>query len=561
MRPSSQLLRVKRLAASLVVLWSSVAAAAPWPPRVDLEERRALDLDTVLPVLPGKNTVRWWEFDWRWTEFTPVAEGAPVRLYFYEEERTIAELAAPSIHEAYVDFVEGFQYRPTRRIPFLLYNSHFEFESTTAFFISEQVLGVTSTQDLTMALPYWGERERFLHVMRHELAHQFTIQKVVDLGREAGCNPLAAMPLWFVEGLAELFSQPGLTAQARATLADQFLHTELRQGERGELPGFFDQGPLSFERVYLIGHAQNRFLEETFGPGTVRRLLERSGEMCASVSPFFGVDPADAPFTRLVEEVTQTGRDELDRRWKAWARAAVESALNAPQQLDGLEVIEDLGLGEIDSFSVSPDGRVIFFRAFDRDTGIARLYLRDLDSPGSLTKVTEDSRLRLESVHPLDRRVTALGRDRLAWIGRTGATDRLHVARWRRIVDGDRVRFELSDRREHDLEPFDLIIEAGWPAIDPRTGAVAFSGLSRGTGFLDVYRMDEPFDRAPRVRKLTHSPYAEQDLVYGPGGTLFLASDATPDARFEVMVLSPTGPDALTSFAGEAQAREPALAG
>src|SRR5436190_974623 len=83
------------------------------------------------------------------------------------------------------------------------------------------ILGVTSPEDLRMALPYWGETLRFEHVLRHEMAHQFHIQKAIDRGRATHtCNPVALMPLWFTEGLAEAMSQPELTADVRAAIAD-----------------------------------------------------------------------------------------------------------------------------------------------------------------------------------------------------------------------------------------------------------------------------------------------------------------------------------------------------
>jgi predicted metalloprotease with PDZ domain len=77
--------------------------------------------------------------------------------------------------------------------------------STKLFPVQEGTLGVTSTRDLTIALPYFGDHRRFLEVSKHEMAHEFTIQKVRAAGRDAGAgrDPLGVFPLWFVEGIAE----------------------------------------------------------------------------------------------------------------------------------------------------------------------------------------------------------------------------------------------------------------------------------------------------------------------------------------------------------------------
>lgn len=515
-------------------------------------------LQTVLPSEPGKNRVRWWEFDWRWAELAPVPGGAPVRLYFYAEEEEVARLAASEISAAYEEYVRRFSYVPTERIPFHLYNSHFEFESTTAFFISEGVLGVTSTQDLTVALPYWGERRRFLHVMRHEMAHQFTIQKVVDAGEAAGCNPLAALPLWFVEGVAEFFALPGLTPEVRAVVADAFLD---REGPRDDpdLPGF-REGERSYERVYLMGHAQVRFLEERHGPGTIERILSRSKELC---------DPrrlrraparrdrreAPTPFAALVERVTGTDPEALDRAWRAWARAAVAPAFEARHALGELEIVGDLGPGEIDSFALSPDGRAMLYRMFDGGSGVSRLFLRDLES-GATVLVAEDRRYGLASLHPRDRRVEALGEGLLAYVGRVGAADRVFVRPYRIRRGGGEARIELGRELEHEISRHHTLIEAGHPAFLPGDAALGFVGLSRAAGALDLYRLERPLDARSPVVRLTDDVYAEQGLAYAPDGSAVFATDATPDARFEIARRASPA-DVLTSFPGVGESVAP----
>ncbi|MGI5862825.1 MAG: hypothetical protein ACOX6T_12310, partial [Myxococcales bacterium] len=542
------LAQARGLAAALLLAFV-LPAFAPAPARAAADDP-ALQLQTVLPSLPGQNQVRWWEFNWRFTDFSPVPEAAPVRLFFYEEERHIAQLVLPFIEQAFRDFTEVFDFAPDQTVPFLLYNSHFEFESTTAFFISETVLGVTSTQDLTMALPYWGERLRFEHVMRHELAHQFTIQKVVAAGREAGaCNPLQLLPLWFIEGIAEFISLDDLTPEVRAALADLLI--------REELPDLFSEGPGTFERIYLVGHAQARFIEETFGEGTVQRLLAESPRLCSSLTFFSAPEPTDA-FARLLTEVTGASPDGLRRRWGEWARDQVKPLPEKPfEGLEGLEVFDELGAGQIDSFALAPDGRTLFYRTVDRDTGVAHLYLRDIEDPSSRRLVTQDQRLGLESLHPSGRRVTAVGKDRLAFIGRRGASDALVVRRYRREESNGRVRFDLLDERIFDLSDAYALIEGGYPAIDPTSGAVVFSGLSRETGFLDIFRVGDPFDRGARIERVTSDPFAEIGLVFAPDGALFFASDATPDARFEIARLSGDAPVLLTRFESGVDATSP----
>lgn len=515
-----------------------------------------LHLEQVFPQMAGKNQVRWYEFNWKTTDFRPVTDGAPVRLYFYESERKVAEVAKPLITEAYLNLMSAFEYAPAYTIPFLLYNSHFEFESTHAFYVSEQVLGVTSTQDLKMAIPYWGEHQRFIEVMRHELAHQFTIQKVWSNSQDADCNPLEYMPLWFIEGLAQYYALRGLTPDVRAVLVERIVFPQ----KDAKLPGFFTETEMTFERVYLIGHAQVAFLDETFGNGTLQKVLARAPELCDRRSFFGGADVAGQPFEQLLAAITGSNAKVVEDLWKQWAAAVVAPARAALTPHAAMHEVRELGEGQPDSFVISPDGKTLFYRTLDFDTGVARLYLRDIADAGSRRRLAADQSLGLVSLHPLDRRVTALGRDRLAYIGRVGSTDVIFVRKFRRVADGGDVRFELGDAVEHPLNQYEDLIEGGHPAIHPQTGAVAFVGLNRRTGFLDVFEILEPFNERSPLRRLSHDEYAEQGLAYDAGGDLYLTSDATYDGHYQVMRLEEGRKRQVTFVGADGDAAAPSPA-
>lgn len=512
-----------------------------------------LELETIYPRFAGQNRVRWWEFDWKWTDLRPVDDAAKVRLYFYEEEREVAGIAGAYIQDTYREYVERFDYRPSRTTPLLLYNSHFEFESTNAFLVQEQVLGVTSVEDLTLALPYWGEHERFRHVLRHEMAHVFTIQLVGDAAEEAGVrNPLPGIPLWFIEGVAEYFALGDLTPEKRGVLAARLLDI----GDVPNIPDFFDEGPMDFERIYQIGHAQVLFLEEVFGPGTARRILAAAPSL-AGRSRFRRERLPD--FRILVSRVVDVAPDEINRRWRRWLTERIGEPAHAfAQPMFALESVEDLGPGEIDSYALGPDGRTILYRTFDPRSGIARLFLQDLEDPGSRIQIAEDQRPGMVSLHPQDRSVTAVGEDRIAWIGRVAATDVVFVRSYRRRTDGDRVRFDLGKRVKHEIEGSFTLIEAGDPAFDPTTGALVFMGLSRERGFLDVYRIGKPLERNAPIARITDDRYVQRDLAFLPDGTLVMASDATTDGNYEIFRMDDGAPRQITRIGGEADVFTPA---
>src|SRR6266568_2096764 len=102
------------------------------------------------------------------------------RLYYYDREYPVARIAAGLVRESWRYLVDRFQYKPSVKVPYILYNTYREFLETNVFQVQEGVLGVTSPQDLRMSLPYAGEREMFKAVSTHEMTHQFQIQKVAE---------------------------------------------------------------------------------------------------------------------------------------------------------------------------------------------------------------------------------------------------------------------------------------------------------------------------------------------------------------------------------------------
>ncbi len=99
-------------------------------------------------------------------------------------------------------------------------------------------------------------------VIHHEVAH-------VLAARAAGGGRL---PRWFNEGVAS-------TAERSWSLANRsrFIWESIVAGKVSvtELEGLFDGGRRESVRAYVLSHAFVRSLLQRFGPGTVRRILDR----------------------------------------------------------------------------------------------------------------------------------------------------------------------------------------------------------------------------------------------------------------------------------------------
>ena len=144
---------------------------------------------------------------------------------------------------------------------------------------------MTSPESLDLTLPYFGDHRLFEDVSTHELAHEFTIQKLMhrgERGRRCRSAPLMQMPLWFIEGLAEYYAKRGLDPEAEVLVRDLMRQPD----DDGYVLGdFFEDRFTDGLWTYKVGQARCAFLEETYGKGTIQRILEESPRLVSLAQP------------------------------------------------------------------------------------------------------------------------------------------------------------------------------------------------------------------------------------------------------------------------------------
>jgi hypothetical protein len=485
-----------------------------------------------------------------------------VRLFFYEREREVAERAAGFIEQAYRELVEDFDYVPRRTFPYFLYSSYHEFLQTNLFPIQEGVLGVTSPRTLEVTLPYFGDHSQFHEVSKHELAHQFTIQKVRTFAEqnEASSNPLMQLPLWFIEGLAEYYTK-GLDPQTDMLVRDLIVNPQADQGY--VLEGFFEDRPYSFLWTYKLGQARCAFLEETYGEGTIQRLIEESYRM---VGKQRGEERLGS-FPALLTWLTGDSRQVISQRFENWVkRRHFRTYLDAEQSPDILEDLEG-GNGMIQAMSSAPNGRVLMYRSIVRNTGQRRLYLVDHRRAQDPKRVAADGKPGVETLHPIAGRNFDVANDSFAFVARDDARDVIYWQPYsRKVTRGEaeqrppppevaqrngagpaaqdepesrvrKVSFDVGDRVKYRLESWD-IVAVDTLALAPDGRRIVFVGLREG-GQKDLFLLD-PDAEADRftVRRLTDDVYSEREVSWGPEGIIF-TSDATEHGHYNLFRIDP----------------------
>ncbi len=488
----------------------------------------------VLPERPGQNQVAWYGFDWRYVDVEAPGggPGGGIRLYFARSAEPQARRALPAIRSAYARLVAEFAYTPTKRIPYILFATQREFQTQNVFQVTEGVLGVTSTEDLKMSVPYFGDHARFIEVSTHEMVHQFTIQKMQDAaGPDALGTAMHRMPLWFVEGIAEYYTKGGIDVETDGFLRDLVWNPDPTKGY--EIIPFAEDRVRGYLPTYKLGQARIAFIAETYGREKIQQFMEHADLLGEGTT---GAAPGPRNFGGLVRRVLSEPVEQVDARWRAWLKRRYFPEYGRVQQdLPNVRELRNLP-DEPEAFVASPDGNTVFLRGIDRERGRVKLWLFDLRNPKDARLVAEDGGPGAESLHPIDYAVLALADGLLAWSAQDGSGDRLTVRRWRRVkADDDRPpKLELGRPRVVDVRTPEgaTFIRISDLAFSGDASHLAFVGVGPD-GQQDVYVVPVAGGKA---RRLTNDFFAERDLAWGRDG-IYCSSDATDHGRFNLFRL------------------------
>lgn len=304
----------------------------------------------------GKNKKQYEPFSWRYIQ----SENFDV--YFHGDADYVARYAALKAEDALKQIQEELSFSITKRIVFIIYNSHNQFQQTNVIdqFMSEGIGGVTELFKNRVVLPFEGDYAKFRHVVHHELVHAVINDMFYGGSLQAlmSSSQAAMLPLWMNEGFAEYSSAGGLDVKTDMFMRDVAVSEYLRG--ISQLSGYF---------AYRGGQAFWAYIANKYGKGKVGEVLNRF---------------------RVIGDVDRTFRatfgmsyEELSDQW-----AKDEKKYYFPD-VDRYEYVEDYASRLTNhqkdenfyntSPALSPDGEQVAFIS-DRGDGTFGLWLMDLQS-------------------------------------------------------------------------------------------------------------------------------------------------------------------------------------
>jgi Tol biopolymer transport system component len=444
----------------------------------------------------GRNKVQYRQFQFK------VLKTDHFDIYYYPEEEEAAKLASRMAERWYTRISQLLNHELSSRQPLILYASgaHFRQTNTIEGELGEGTGGVTEAYKRRIVLPFAGPLQDSDHVLGHELVHAFQYD-VTNTNVSSGTAGALALPLWFIEGMAEYLSVGPVDPLTAMWMRDATAREKLPNVDDLDNPRYFP---------YRYGQALWAYIAGKYGDAAVGNMLRagaaRDGGYAAAIQSVLGIDAK-----------------QLSTEWHAAEFEAfkpIAETTKMPGQFARVLIAKGKGgAGELNlGPELSPDGsKVIYFS--ERDLFSVDLYVADAKTGEVIRKITDTA--------------TSAHYESLAFLTSAGAWD----------PQGKRFVFPGLSKGEPILTIVDVnngktereirlpeVHEVVNPTWSPDGKLIAFSALIGGFNDLYVYDLEKS-----ALRRLTTDPFTEMDPAWSPDGQKIVFSTDRFTTNLEVL--------------------------
>ncbi|HTI36355.1 MAG TPA: hypothetical protein VL484_02255 [Vicinamibacterales bacterium] len=422
-------------------------------------------------------------------------------IYYYPEEEAAARMASRMAERWYTRLSSLMDHELHGRQAVILYSSGSQFRQTNVVDedLGEGTGGVTEAYRRRIVLPFAGPIEATEHVLGHELVHAFQYDMTDTSATNAGAGSPGAMalPLWFIEGMAEYLSLGPLDPNTAMWMRESVRREKMPSIDQLDNPKYFP---------YRYGEALWAFIGGKYGDRVIPRLLLAS----------MARDGYKGAFQRVLgltsKELSQEWQDATMKAFRPVAETTKIASSFARPLITNPENQGGYNTGP----ELSPDGsKIAFFSS--RDLFSIDLYIADARTGKILRKLTNTAtNAHLDSIEFIDS-AGAWSKDgkRFVFPGLSGGSPILT------IVNAD------TGSKEREI-PFKSLDEIRTPTFSPDDKQIAFTAMSGGYDDLYIYDLDPA-----ALHRVTNDSFAELQPDWSPDGKTIAFSTDRFDASTE----------------------------
>jgi Tol biopolymer transport system component len=424
----------------------------------------------------GKNKIQYTDFEWQ------VLTTDHFNVYFYPEEKEVAEIAAHYAEESYRFLEDKFNHHIKRKLPLVIYSSPNYFEQTNVIpsLLPESVAGFTEFFKGRMVIPFDGSYFRFRRVIRHELVHAFVMRKLPYVVRSHRKHNFSGLPLWFEEGLAEHWSGEWDT-EADMIMRDMLISGRfIRLEDISRVYGSY--------LMYKIGESFLNFVETEYGDDKISMIFEDywKGNNFREV---FRIT-----FGKSLQEIWAEWEYSLKKRYFPQIKESdLPDHVSTQLTFDGINLMpEPLSL---------ENKEWVVFKSNKLGYSTICLMPPKGEKKKLITLVKGERSPKFESLHLMKSKIEASPEGKIAFVSKSNENDVLYV-------------YDTKTRKVQSKNGFASLTGLSSPTWSPQGDKVVFVGVTK-KGYSDLYSYH--FEKG-LLERLTWDLYEEKDPRWSPDG-------------------------------------------
>ena len=428
----------------------------------------------------GKNKVNYTDFEWQ------VLTTDHFNIYFYPEEKEIAEIAGNLAEKSYKILEDKFNHHIFKKIPLIIYSSSNYFQQTNVIpnLIPESVAGFTEFYKGRMVIPFNGSYADFERVIRHELVHVFSFNKLHYVMKSHKKYNYSSPPLWWEEGLAEHFSREWDSE------ADMLVKDLVISGRLVTIQNMSQIYGTYF--LYKEGQSFLNFLAEEYGDDKISLLYENYWK--------------GKSFSKAVENTFGKSLDELGEDWvyhlKKEYFPQIETS-DLPNRKATQLTFEGFNLKPAVVSYNNAKGEENWIAFKSNKMGYSSIYLMSPQGEKEklVTLVKGERSQKFESLYLLKSRIDASRDGRIAFVSKSDEKDVLYI-------------YDIDKKKVIQDFAFDSLVALSSPSWSPDDKSLVFSGITKG-GYCDLYTVEL---NNGSLTRLTRDVYEDEDPSWSSDG-------------------------------------------